>query len=56
MAGKEEKICNINDPEQLRPYVVESGDFSCAKCCARSTDPANLCQPVTPANVNLFCE
>ena len=56
MAGEKQKICNVSDPEELRPFVTESGDFSCAKCCARSKDPANLCQPVTPSNVNLFCE
>ena len=55
MKGASDKICTISDPEQLRPFVIESGDLSCAKCCARSNDPANLCEPVA-ATDNLFCE
>jgi hypothetical protein len=56
MKSEYDKICNISDPEQLRSVVIESGDLSCAKCCARSNDPAKLCDPVSPPTVNLFCE
>ncbi len=56
MKGEKEKMCNIQDPEQLRELLIKSGDWSCVKCCARSDDPENLCEPIKAPNTNLFCD
>jgi hypothetical protein len=47
-----EKICATEDFSQL----TKGGDVSCAKCCARSDDPAKLCDPVLSKGDNLFCD
>ena len=47
-----EKICATEDFSQL----TKGGDVSCAKCCARSDDPAKLCDPVPGKGASLFCD
>ncbi len=52
MAGGKDKLCTTDDFSQH----FTSGDSSCAKCCARSDDPAELCDPVEKFGDNLFCD
>jgi len=57
MKGGKQKICNIEDTEQLRSVLVEGGSkLSCEICCATSNDPGNLCKPVQSRGANLFCD
>ena len=56
MKGEREKICNIQDAEQLRSVLVKGGKMSCAICCATSDDSSELCSPVKTAGTNLFCD
>jgi hypothetical protein len=52
MRSDREKLCATEDISQL----TTGGDVSCAKCCARSDDPAELCDPVHSKGANLFCD
>ncbi len=55
LSGKE-KVCEIKDPAELRSIISSGGEVSCAKCCATSNDPRDLCAPVMRPKANLFCE
>jgi len=52
MSSEKEKLCTTDDYSQL----TKGGEVSCAKCCARSDDPAELCDPVHGKGSNLFCD
>jgi hypothetical protein len=52
MIGRKEKLCSTEDSSQL----FKGGDASCSKCCARSDDPSELCDPVQKFGDNLFCD
>jgi hypothetical protein len=57
MKGGKQKICNIEDTEQLRSVLVEGGSkLSCEICCATSNDAESLCKPVESKGSNLFCD
>ncbi len=56
MARGNEKVCEIQDPGKLRSMIMNGGEVSCAKCCATSHDPKDLCAPVMRPKANLFCE
>ncbi len=56
MKGGTEKICTIDDPVELNEILSHSGSASCAKCCATSDDPEQLCDPVFGKGENLFCD
>jgi hypothetical protein len=52
-----DKICNVQDIEELRGVLSEGGhSVSCAKCCATSDDAQQLCEPVYKKGKNLFCD
>jgi hypothetical protein len=57
MKDEKQKICTIENPEQLRSAIVEGGSkLSCEICCATSNDPVNLCKSVHAKGSNLFCD
>jgi len=51
MSGREDKLCTTEDYSKL----LKGGEVSCAKCCARSDDASELCDPVLKFEDNLFC-
>jgi hypothetical protein len=52
MGGGKKKLCTTEDyPQQLK-----GGELSCAKCCARSDDASELCDPVSKFGDSLFCD
>ena len=51
MSGREDKLCETEDFSKL----TKGGELSCAKCCARSDDASELCDPVEKFEDNLFC-
>ncbi len=52
------KICDINDPNELRAEILrdKGGEFTCVTCCAVSHDEASLCKPAKTEEAKLFCE
>jgi hypothetical protein len=52
------KICEINDPNELRAEIIrdKGGEFTCITCCAVSHDEADLCKPVKTEDAKMFCE
>lgn len=56
MRDEKDKICTIEDTEQLRSVLSKGGKVTCSKCCASSDDPATLCSPVMSPGANLFCD
>ncbi|MGE4542512.1 MAG: hypothetical protein AB7D06_00250 [Pedobacter sp.] len=56
MTGKKQKFCEIQDTEELRSHLIQGGKMTCAKCCATSNDPEELCEPVKTPGANLFCD
>jgi hypothetical protein len=58
MEGRIKKICEINDPDELRSEILKDkgGEVTCLTCCAVSHDEANLCRPVKTEDSKLFCE
>ncbi len=58
MKGKKEKICEIQNPDELRSVLLKEkgGEVTCAICCANSHDESELCSPVKNPGTNLFCD
>jgi hypothetical protein len=46
------KLCAFQDGS----LVTKGGGMSCAICCGRSDDPAELCDPVEKSGDSLFCD
>jgi len=58
MEGRRQKICEIQDPDELRSEILKDkgGEWSCATCCAVSHDGSDLCNPVKTEDAKMFCE
>ncbi|MEA5113954.1 MAG: hypothetical protein VB050_07980 [Geobacteraceae bacterium] len=58
MEGRRKKICEIQNPDELRSEVLKDkgGEFSCVTCCAVSHDEADLCNPAKTVDAKLFCD
>ena len=53
MRSDKDKLCYVSDAEQLRS-LTKGATMSCAKCGAKSNNPATLCEPIQVGDINMF--
>jgi hypothetical protein len=46
MKSETEKVCAIEDTEEIRSVLTKGGKLTCSVCCASSDDPKALCHSV----------